>query len=274
MESDSKHKKIGNIDCYIVSAGDFLVDGGAAMGVLPKTIWQRFLKVDEKNRITLALNLLLIRADGKNILVDTGIGNKISDKIRKIYHPSAFLLPENLRKIGLQTTDIDIVVLTHLHFDHCGGTTSILNGQKVLTFPNALHIIQQKEWKIAKNPDELDKASYNFAEDLALLEESGNYKLIAGDFALTPEIRLELTGGHSEGMQVIRIDYGDELAYYAGDIIPMDANRHLSVTSAFDLNRKQTFLAKKKILRELQARKGILFLNHEPAIETIDFNSR
>ena len=241
------------------------------MGVLPKTIWQRFLKVDKKNRIELALNVLLLQTNGKNFLVDTGIGNKISEKIRKIYHPSPFLLPENLATLGLKPTDIDFVILTHLHFDHCGGTTSISNENKVLTFPDALHIIQKKEWEIAKNPDELDKASYNFQEDLALLEKSGNYQLIDGNHALTKEILLELTAGHSEGMQVVRIESEKKLAYYAGDIIPMDANRHLSVTSAFDLNRKQTFLAKKKILQELKEKKGILFLNHDPATEIIDF---
>jgi len=103
------------------------------------------------------------------------------------------------------------------------------------------------------------------------LEKSGNYQLIDGNHALTKEILLELTAGHSEGMQVVRIESEKKLAYYAGDIIPMDANRHLSVTSAFDLNRKQTFLAKKKILQELKEKKGILFLNHDPATEIIDF---
>ena len=263
--------KIGNINCSLISAGSFWVDGGAAMGVLPKTIWRKFLKVDEKNRIELALNVLLLQTGKLNILVDTGIGNKISEKIRKIYQPSDFVLLQNLVNLGLNTSDIDIVVLTHLHFDHCGGTTSIFNGKKVLTFPNALHIIQKREWETAKNPDELDKASYNFAEDLALLETTGNYRLIDGNYALTKEIILELSGGHSEGMQVVRIESNGKLAYYAGDIIPMDANRHLSVTSAFDLNRKQTFLAKKKILQELKEKKGILFLNHDTENEIVVF---
>ena len=182
------------------------------MGVMPKILWQKLIKADGNNRIELALNLLLIRSENKNILIDTGLGNKITPKIQKIYSPSKFILLESLAKLGLTRNDIDFVVLTHLHFDHAGGVTSIINNNIELTFPNAIHIIQKKEWKIAKNPDELNKASYNFEEDLKLLEDIGNYKLIDGDFQLTKDVTLELTGGHSEGTQVVRIESENELA--------------------------------------------------------------
>ena len=233
------------------------------MGVMPKILWQKLIKTDGNNRIELALNLLLIRSENKNILIDTGLGNKITPKIQKIYSPSKFILLESLAKLGLTRNDIDFVVLTHLHFDHAGGVTSIINNNIELTFPNAIHIIQKKEWKIAKNPDELNKASYNFEEDLKLLEDIGNYKLIDGDFQLTKDVTLELTGGHSEGTQVVRIESENELAYYPGDILPMEVNRHLAVTTAFDLNRKDTFIAKKKILSEIKERDGIIFLGHD-----------
>ncbi len=233
------------------------------MGVIPKDIWKKFLKTDEKNRIKLALNLLLIRTKGNNILIDTGIGNKISDKIKKIFNPSEFVLLENLSKLNVAREDINFVILTHLHFDHAGGVTSLIDGRKELTFPSAIHIIQKREWEIAKNPDELNKASYNFEEDLKLLEETGNYKLVNGDHQLTDEITLEFTGGHSEGMQVVRIDSNGELGYFPGDIIPQEAHKHLSVTSAYDICRKDTFRAKKKILQEISKYKGILFLNHD-----------
>ena len=241
------------------------------MGVMPKALWKKLLQADEKNRIELAFNLLLIRSDDKNILIDTGLGNKLSDKVKKIYSPSKFILLESLAKLGLTRNDIDFVVLTHLHFDHAGGVTSIIDNKKVLTFPNAIHVIQKKEWEVAKDPDELNKASYNFEKDLQLLEDVGNYKLIDGDFHLTKDVTLELTGGHSEGTQVVRIENKNELAYYPGDILPMEVNRHLAVTTAFDLNRKDTFKAKKRILSEINKRDGIIFLGHDSNKQFIRF---
>jgi len=241
------------------------------MGVMPKALWQKLVQVDYRNRIELALNSLLIRSDNKNILIDTGLGNAISEKVKNIYSPSEFILFESLKEIGLSREDIDIVVLTHLHFDHAGGINLYLNNKPELTFPNALHIFQQKEWNVAKDPDELDKASYNFEKDLKLLEESEKYQLINGNYQLTKEVTLELAGGHSEGMQVVRIESNNELAYFPGDILPMEINRHLAVTTAFDLNRKETFSAKKKILKEIKDRKGIIFLEHDIKKQFIKF---
>ncbi|MBT3755839.1 MAG: MBL fold metallo-hydrolase [Candidatus Cloacimonetes bacterium] len=255
----------------MISAGYWFGDAGASMGIMPKALWQKLVKVDDKNRIKLAMNLLLIRSENKNILVDTGLGNKISEKVQKIYSPSKFILLESLAELGLTRNDIDIVVLTHLHFDHAGGIVSFIDDKKQLTFPNALHVIQQKEWEIAQNPDELNNASYNFKEDLKLLEDIGNYKLIDGDFELTKDVVLELTGGHSEGTQVVRIDSDNKLAYYPGDILPMEINRHLAVTTAFDINRKDTFNAKKKILSEIKERDGIIFLGHDSGKMFIEF---
>ena len=255
--------KIGKLECEIVSAGTWKGDGGAIMGVMPKALWQKFTTVDEKNRVTLAFNLLLIQTEGKNILIDTGIGNKITDKIRKIFEPSKFELLKNLKKLGIERTDIDYVILTHLHFDHTGGVVSIFEEKPELTFPNAMHIIQKKEWEIANNPDELNRASYNFKDDLQLLYERGKYQIIDGDLEVVPGMTLELVGGHSEGMQMIRMESEDELAYYAGDIIPLNVQRHLSVNSVYDICRRDSFKAKKRILVELKERNGILFFAHD-----------
>ncbi|HPR17580.1 MAG TPA: MBL fold metallo-hydrolase [Candidatus Cloacimonadota bacterium] len=255
--------QIGKLDCHILSAGTWKGDGGATMGVLPKPLWQKLISCDDKNRVTLALNLLLIQAEGKNILIDTGIGNKISDKVRKIFDPSPWELLENLAKLGLKRTDIDYVILTHLHFDHAGGVAAYFDGNLELTFPEAVHIIQTKEWEIAAQPDELNRGSYNFADDLQLLSEKGKIRFIDGEYELLPGIRLELTGGHSEGMQIVWLESEGKIACYAGDIIPMDAHTHLAVNSAFDLNRQATFLAKKRILTRLQETNGILFFAHD-----------
>lgn len=262
---------IGKIRCEIISAGNWLGDAGATLGVMPKPLWQKFFLSDEKNRIKLALNLLLLQTDDLNILIDTGIGNKITPKIQKIYAPTRFSLLEELQQAGLERNDINIVILTHLHFDHAGGVVSNFDGKLELTFPAAMHLIQKKEWEIAKKPDELNSASYDFVNDLALLEKTGNYKLLNGNYKITPEISCELVGGHSDGMQIVRIESEDQLAYYAGDIIPLEIQKHLAVTSAFDICRKDTFKAKKKILTELKERKGILFLDHDDQQSYLSF---
>lgn len=255
--------KLGQTSNYIVSAGSWRGDGGASMGVLPKALWQKKITPDDKNRIPLALNLLLIISGGKKILIDTGIGNKITEKQKKIYQPSEFCLPENLTKVRIKPEEVDYIILTHLHFDHAGGIVSEHNDEYKLTFPNATHVIQKKEWEIAKHPDGLNMASYNFKADLTLLEKSGKYLLIDGDYQLTDAVSLELVGGHTEGMQSIRIESEGELAYYAGDIITSEPHLHPAVTSAYDVCRKDTYRAKKRILAELQQREGILFFPHD-----------
>lgn len=233
------------------------------MGVMPKVLWHKLIPCDDKNRIKLALNSLLIQTAGKNILVDTGIGNKLSPKKEEIYQASNFELLQKLKNLGLDREDVDYVILTHLHFDHAGGVVTFFDGKPELTFPNAIHIFQKVEWEMAQNPDELNKASYNFKDDLQLLKESGKYKITEGDYELFPGIKIELTGGHSEGMQVVRLESEGELAYYAGDIIPLQSLKHLAVNSAFDICRKDSFKAKKKILTELKERNGILFYAHD-----------
>jgi len=241
------------------------------MGVLPKSLWQKFLETDEKNRIQFALNLLLIQVNEKNILVDTGIGNKITDKNRKIYNPSEFVLLDNLEQIEVSRFDINFVILTHLHFDHAGGIVSIFNEKKELTFPNAVHIFQEKEWEMAKNPDELNKPGYNFKDDLRLLEESGKFQTIDGDYELFQEIKLGLVGGHSEGSQIVRIESEGQLAYYAGDIICFESHLHPGISTTYDICRKQTFKTKMQILDELKERKGILFFDHDMKKKFVKF---
>jgi len=263
--------KIGKLNCHSLNGGYFLADGGASFGVLPKNLWKKLQECDLKNRIRLDFNLLLIQSENKNILIDTGIGNIISPKVQKIFDPSPFLLIENLKKLNIQRADIDFVILTHLHFDHAGGVSSFVNGKEELTFPDAVHIIQKKEWDTALDPDELNKGSYRFKEDLALLNDRGNIQFIGGNYNLTSEITLELVGGHSEGMQIIRLESDGMLAYYTGDIIPTETHRHLAVNSAFDLDRKVTFQTKKRVLEELKLRNGILFFPHDVIKNFIKF---
>jgi glyoxylase-like metal-dependent hydrolase (beta-lactamase superfamily II) len=255
--------KLGRIELIPISAGFYWSDGGAAFGALPKVLWNKTIEADDKNRICFQLNLLLIRTAGRNILVDTGCGNHLSQKQIKIYNPSDFILFNELEKSGITRFDITDVILTHLHFDHAGGVISIIGGKPELSFPNAVHYTQESEWKMAKHPDELNQAAYMFEEQLLLLESEGKYKLINGDFVLTQGITLKLTGGHTVGTQIVVCESFDEFAIYAGDIIPSLPHIALPVISAYDVNREATFKAKKAILEEIRQKKGYLLLDHD-----------
>ncbi|MCD4829473.1 MAG: MBL fold metallo-hydrolase [Candidatus Cloacimonetes bacterium] len=247
-----------------LSAGSFRTDGGATMGVLPRALWQRQYDTDARHRIELELRLLLIHSEGRNILVDTGLGNRLDDKAHKIYSPSPWSLLDNLKSLGLGRDDIDTVVLTHLHHDHAGGIVSDFGDGDELTFPNAEHIIQRREWKIARNPDTVNRTAYNYDHHLKLLEERGNIRLLNGDCDLTSEVRLVLFAGHSEGFQAVRVQLDDLLLWYPADLLANAAHMHTAVASAYDVCRRDTVAAKLSILTELQKNGGWLIFNHDP----------
>jgi glyoxylase-like metal-dependent hydrolase (beta-lactamase superfamily II) len=255
--------KLGKIELFLVSAGHYWSDGGAAFGALPKALWNRTIEADDKNRICFELNLLLIKTSDRNILVDTGCGNHLSEKQIKIYSPSDFALFSELEKHCVSRFDITDVVLTHLHFDHAGGVVSEIEGELQLSFPNAVYYIQEAEWEMAKHPDELNQAAYMFDEQLSLLETEGKYVLIHGNYELTPEVTLKLTGGHTIGTQIVSCESEDDFAVYAGDIIPSLPHLALPVVSAYDVSREDTFKAKKAIISEIRQKKGYLLLNHD-----------
>ncbi len=246
-----------------ILAGNYWSDGGAFMGVLPYMLWKDKTPVDERRRQKLNLNLLLIQTETRNILVDTGLGNRLSEKQMQIYQPGNFMLPVALAELGLQDTDITDVLMTHLHFDHAGGIVTSFGSTEALTFPLARYWIQQSEWQMAKNPDELNQAAYNFSHQLSRLEQFGRVELIEGEVKVCPEVLLTFVGGHSAGSQIVQVDFGDNYYIYAGDIIPTWFHTSLAITSAYDISRKDTFAAKKLIYGKLKERKGTLLLDHD-----------
>lgn len=233
------------------------------LGVLPRAIWGKTVATDERHRKNLALNLLLIKTGDRIILVDTALGNRLTDKQRDIYRPSSFLLPVSLAELGLRDSDLTDVVLTHLHFDHAGGIVTGFGGSDRLTFPKARHWIQRQEWEIAKNPDGLNRAAYDFAGQLALLEERGKQELIEGTREIAPGVTLIKTGGHTAGSQIVEIDGPQGFFIYAADIIPTMFHTSAAVTSAYDICRKDTFKAKQYIYGRLKEKNGTLLLNHD-----------
>ncbi len=248
----------------IIKAGHFFTDAGACLGNLPRALWGRFLSVDKQHRIKLDFNLLLIETDGRVILVDTGIGDKLTPKERKIFSPKVKNISKELAKIGLSPSSITDIVLTHLHHDHAGGIVSLdQEGKEYLTFPNALHHIQLSEWKMAKQPDVVNYAAYDFNRNLKLLEQRGRINLVDGDYTLCGGVDLKHVGGHTEGMQIVIINKDEQKYIYAGDIIPSKTYLRLSITSAYDVCRKDTIYAKCWILEQMAKEGYNLIFDHE-----------
>lgn len=255
-----------------IDGGNYWTDGGAIFGVLPRAIWGKTVQTDKLHRRMLALNLLLIRSSKQLILVDTGLGNRLSEKQREIYNPSPFILPVSLAALGVRDIDVTDVVLSHLHFDHCGGVITDFGNTERLTFPRAKYWIQKFEWEIAKNPDDLNRASYDFEHQLYLLEESKQYELIDGTLNIADGVTLIKIGGHSLGSQIVEIDTPYGFYIYPADIIPTFFHISLAVTSAYDLSRTDTYKAKSYIYSRLKEKKGTLLLNHDPKRWEVNFS--
>ncbi len=248
---------------FKVFAGEYWTDGGAMMGVLPWAIWGRSVPTDERRRKRLSLNLLLIVGEGRFILVDTGLGNRLTEKQIEIYRPSEFQLPASLAELGYRDTDITDVVMTHLHFDHAGGIVTNFGNADRLTFPNAIYWIQQQEWEVAKNPDGLNRAAYNFEQQLAMLEAEGRIELIEGEQEIAPGVLLKKMGGHTLGSQIVEISTPEGYYIYPGDIISTRFHTAPAITSAYDVCRKDTFKAKQYIYAKLKEKQGFLLLDHD-----------
>lgn len=258
--------KLGNLELNPVSDGLFKLDGGAMFGIVPKPLWIKRIKSDSANRIVLGLNALLIRTPQQNILVNTGIGDKYDEKMRKIYeikHPPS--LAASLDQHGLKPQDINMVILTHLHFDHCGGNTVIKDGKTVPTFPKAVYVIQKGEWESATNPTERTSGSY-IKENFLPLKEHGLLKIIEGDEDVVPGIKVKLTGGHTKYHQVVLIESGGKKAIYWSDLIPTTAHIDLPYIMGYDLDPQETLKAKKELLEQAVNEKWLCFWEHDPEI--------
>lgn len=256
--------KLGNIELYPVPDGTFWLDGGALFGVVPKVLWNRSMPADPQNRVELALNCLLIKTGGKCVLVDTGIGDKLSSRLREIYKfgPKAGLLG-SLARLGVKPEDIDYVINTHLHFDHCGGNTRRDNEQHVPAFPNARYVIQQQEWFCAQNLDERTRSSYR-ASDYLPIEEAGQVEFVDGDESVLPGIKVLLTNGHTLGHQSVLITTKEGTAFYPGDLIPTAYHLKSQYLTAFDLYPVDLISRKKEIIEQARREKWLLILEHDP----------
>lgn len=229
--------RIGKLRLDVVSDGTFLLDGGAMFGVVPKTIWSRHRTPDEKNRIVIGLNSLLVRSDeGFVALIDTGMGTKWSPKMREIYGlvQAPGLVP-SLAALGVAPEDVTHVLFSHLHLDHAGcNTAPDGNGGLRVTFPNARHIAQRGEWLDATSDHPAMRESYT-PEDLHPVHDAGLFDFIDGDVEILPGIRSIVTGGHTQHHQVLVIGEGAGAAIFLADLIPTTSHLKPHYHMAYDL---------------------------------------
>ncbi len=274
---------LGDFELSIFSDGTYPLDGGAFFGVIPKVMWSRKMACDEKNAVMSGLNSLLVRTGEKTILIETGIGNKLPDRMVKFYGQPAKLL-DNLAAAGIAPEDIDIVINSHLHFDHCGwNTVRDKNGRIVPTFPRAQYYAPEGEWEYAQHPSERDAISF-LSDNYDPLVESGQMKLLKGGEEIVPGILVETFPGHTASMQAIivrgsqnphpvannatRMGQPDSsmvpTACYISDLMPTTAHIDLTWGMGFDLYPLETIESKKRYYERALTEKWLTIFTHDP----------
>ena len=260
--------QIGKYKLYSIQTGLIRLDGGAMFGVVPKPLWSRTNPADEQNRIDMCMRTLLAVSDEKKILIDTGAGYKMSKKLNEIYgiNYSEYTLEKSLTNYGFKTEDITDVILTHLHFDHCGGSTYRDNGELKLTFPNATYHIQKKHWDWANNPTERDKASF-FQNDFVPLKEAGHLCLVDGNKEFNEQIKLNVINGHTPSQQMVSITDGVKTLLYPADLLPLTTHINIPYIMGYDLYPLTTLDEKKKYLPQIAKENWFVFFEHDPFTE-------
>jgi len=225
---------LGDFDLTVLSDGPYWLDGGAMFGVVPKPLWSKKIDVDDQNRITLGLNSLLIRTGEHNVLVETGIGPKLNDKAKAIYGHEPQLI-DNMAAANISADEIDVVINTHLHFDHCGWNTYPKDGKFLPTFPRAKYYVQKGEWEHAQEQHDRDRVSYNHPNYNPLVE-SGQMELLSGDREIVPGVSVRVFPGHTHHMQAVFVTSGGKTAVYISDLIPTSAHMDATWVMGYDLD--------------------------------------
>jgi len=258
--------KIGDYRLHSVQTGLFKLDGGAMFGVVPKNLWTKTNPADDMNRIDMCTRALFLEGKDKKILIDTGIGYKLSEKINKIYDVdySKYTLENSLKEKGYNKEDITDVILTHLHFDHAGGNTYYDEEKQLkLSFPNATYHVQKRHYEWAMNPTERDKASF-FPENYKILEEKKVLKFYDGESKFDELITLCPVDGHTAHMQLPKISDGENTLFYLADLIPTAGHVPMAYIMGYDLFPLTTLEEKRKYLKNMSHENWTVFFEHDP----------
>lgn len=257
--------QLGQFQLFTVSGGRFRSDGGTIFGVVPRAVWSREIEVDNNNMIPQATNCVLIDTGNQKILVDTGYGPKLPEKQRKIISAETGQpLVESLAEVGVTPADVDMVILSHLHFDHAGGATTVNKaGELTPTFPNAEYVTQRREWAIA-TAEYPELAGAYPPENLHPLKASGQLQLVDGTAEVAGGVWLEVTGGHTEGHAAVVIESEGRTAVYLGDLCP--STRHLPSRwcMAYDVDLMETRRQKPEWLRRIVRNDWLALFDHDP----------
>ncbi|RXH58764.1 MBL fold metallo-hydrolase [Granulicella sibirica] len=285
MDDESRlvrtRRAIGDFELTICSDGTYLLDGGAMFGVVPKPLWEKRIRADDANRIRLGLNTAVVRTGQHTVLIETGIGNKQSAKMREL-QGNQELLPDSLAAAGIRPEEVDVVINTHLHFDHCGWNTTLLaDGSVKPTFPNARYFAHAGEVDHGHLQLDRDKVSY-LSPNYDPLVDSGQMALIEGDSAeIVPGVSVECFPGHTAQMMAVHIESrslsGSSVrACYIGDLIPTSHHLDPSWVMAYDLDPVRTIAEKKRFLaRAIPEKWDVLFTHdHETPVARIEMNEK
>jgi glyoxylase-like metal-dependent hydrolase (beta-lactamase superfamily II) len=258
-------RTLGDFELSIFSDGTYTLDGGAFFGVIPKVMWSRKAAADEKNYVTAGLTSLLIRTGTQNVLVETGMGNRLSERMIRFYGQPGLLL-KDLSAGGVAPEDIDIVINTHLHFDHCGwNTVRDRAGKIVPTFPRAKYYAPEGEWQYARRPSERDSISY-IPDNYDPLVQSGQMTLLKGGEEIAPGISVQTFPGHTAHMQAIIVKSGGCTACYISDLIPTIAHLDITWGMGFDLYPLQTIESKKEYYAKAIPERWLTVFTHDAKV--------
>jgi glyoxylase-like metal-dependent hydrolase (beta-lactamase superfamily II) len=254
---------LGDFELTAVSDGLYRLDGGAFFGVIPKVMWGKKVKADAENYVPVGLNSVLVRTGKQTILIETGIGNKLPERLIKIFGQPAKLL-DNLAAAGFAPEDIDIVINSHLHFDHCGWNTTQKGNGIVPTFPNAKYYAPEGEWQHGRLQTERDAISY-MSDNYDPLIKTGQMQLLQGDREIIPGVSVKVFPGHTQTMQAVILQSRGQTACYISDLIPTTAHLDLTWGMAFDLFPLQTIESRKRYYGQSIPEKWLTMFTHDPS---------
>lgn len=272
-ESESGRITKGPFKLSVIETGDFKLDGGAMFGVIPKPMWEKKITPDAQNRIPMTMRCMLIKseASGRVYLIDNGAGDKFNEKMSGIYdfsYPKGTLM-DSLRSQGVGPEDITDLIFTHLHFDHCGGSTALNEtGEPELVFPNATFWVSARHWASACSPNVRERASF-LPENIDPLRRSKRMKFTQPGHEFEPGLRVEMVDGHTTGQQLPVIETEDFCLVFAGDLVPTAAHVPLPWVMGFDMRPVDTLDEKKQLLKAWHEKACYLFLEHDAEHEVI-----
>jgi glyoxylase-like metal-dependent hydrolase (beta-lactamase superfamily II) len=252
---------VGDFEVTVLSDGTYEGDGGAFFGVVPKVLWEERIKADARNMIKVGTNALLIRDGKQTVLVETGIGPKISEKNQSIFRNQALLM-KSFGEAGVAPDEVDVVINTHLHFDHCGWNTYYRDGKAVATFPKATYYVQKGEVARAHEQHERDRVSY-LTDNYDPLIASGQMKLLEGDAVIAPGISVRVYPGHTRNLQAVIVRSGGKTLCYPSDLVP--TTHHLDPTwvMAYDLYPLECIASRHRFYDEAIPGKWLVAFTHD-----------